>query len=107
MVSAYSTPAALWQRYRMKSGLTDDARADRLLTPSNHVVGKGARYYQQIAINRTLEAILKGNRRLLLTMATGTGKTAVAFKLCWKLWNGRWNRTGDYRRRIPRFEEGF
>jgi type I restriction enzyme R subunit len=98
VVSAYPTPAALWQRYRTKSGLTDDARADRLLTPSNHVVGKGERYYQQIAINRTLEAILKGNRRLLLTMATGTGKTAVAFQLCWKLWNGRWNRTGDYRR---------
>jgi len=45
-----------------------------------------------------MEAILKGNRRMLLTMATGTGKTAVAFQLCWKLWNGRWNRSGEYRR---------
>ena len=45
-------------------------------------------------MNRTLEAILKGDRRLLLTMATGTGTTAVAFQLCWKLWNGRWNRGG-------------
>ena len=45
-----------------------------------------------------MEAILKGQRRLLLTMATGTGKTAVAFQLCWKLWNARWNRTGEYRR---------
>ncbi len=97
-VSSYPTPAELWQRYRSKSGLDDDARADRLLTPSNHAVGKGERYYQQIAINRTVEAILKGKRRLLLTMATGTRKTAVAFQLCWKLWNGRWNRSGDYRR---------
>jgi type I restriction enzyme, R subunit len=98
VVSAYPTPAALWQRYRTKSGLDDDVRAGLLLTPSNHAVGKGERYYQQIAINRTLEAILKGDRRLLITMATGTGKTAVAFQLCWKLWNGRWNRSGDYRR---------
>ncbi len=66
--------------------------------PFNHAVGKGERYYQQIAINRTVEAILKGQRRLLLTMATGTGKTAVAFQICWKLWNARWNRTGEYRR---------
>src|SRR5205823_8566304 len=51
-----------------------------------------------IAINRAVEAILKGDRRVLLTMATGTGKTAVAFQICWKLWNARWNRTGEYRR---------
>lgn len=42
--------------------------------------------------------MLKGRRRLLLTMATGTGKTEVAFQICWKLWNARWNRTGEYRR---------
>jgi type I restriction enzyme R subunit len=45
-----------------------------------------------------VEAILKGRRRLLLTMATGAGKTVVAFHLCWKLWSARWNRTGAYRR---------
>jgi type I restriction enzyme R subunit len=97
-VNAYPTPAELWRRYRSHSGLDEDARADQLLTPYNHAVGKGERYYQQIAINRTIEAILKGKRRLLLTMATGTGKTAVAFQICWKLWNGRWNRTDSYRR---------
>jgi type I restriction enzyme R subunit len=62
------------------------------------VVEKGERYYQQIAINRAVETILKGQRRLLITMATGTGKTAVAFQICWKLWSARWNRTGEYRR---------
>src|SRR5271156_4367841 len=72
--------------------------ADRLLTPFNHSVGKGERYYQQIAVNRSVEAILTGKRRMLLTMATGTGKTAVAFQICWKLWNARWNKTGEYRR---------
>jgi type I restriction enzyme R subunit len=61
-------------------------------------VGKSERYYQQIAINRAVEAILKGDRRLLLTMATGTGKTVVAFQICWKLWSARWNRVGAYRK---------
>jgi hypothetical protein len=46
-----------------------------------------------MAINRAVETILKGQRRLLITMATGTGKTAVAFQICWKLWSARWNRT--------------
>lgn len=94
----YPTPDELWKRYRVAAGIKDQQVADRLLTPFNHEVGKGERYYAQIAVNRTMEAILKGKRRLLLTMATGTGKTAVAFQLCWKLWNARWNRTGEYRR---------
>jgi len=46
-----------------------------------------------IAINYTVQAILQGNRRILLTMATGTGKTVVPFYICWKLWSSRWNRT--------------
>jgi len=49
-----------------------------------------------IAEQRTMT--LQGDDRLLLTVATGTGKTAAAFQICWKLWNARWNRTGDYRR---------
>jgi type I restriction enzyme R subunit len=98
IVAGYPTPAELWQRYRSASGLEDETAAERLLTPGNHGVGKGERYYQQIAINRAVETILKGKRRLLITMATGTGKTVVAFQICWKLWSARWNRTGEYRR---------
>jgi type I restriction enzyme R subunit len=64
----------------------------------NHAVGKGERYYQEIAVNLAIQAILTGRFRLLLTMATGTGKTAVAFQICWKLWNCRWNRTAEHRR---------
>jgi type I restriction enzyme R subunit len=77
----YPTPEELWQRYRAAAAIKDQQVADRLLTPFNHEVGKGERYYAQIAVNRAAEAILKGQRRLLLTMATGTGKTAVAFQL--------------------------
>lgn len=97
-LTAYPTPDALWQRYRANSHIVDDQTAERLLTPLNHSVNKGERYYQHIAINRTVEAILKGQRRTLLTMATGTGKTPTAFQICWKLWNARWNRTGEHRR---------
>jgi type I restriction enzyme R subunit len=96
--SDYPTPNELWRRYCAGSGIHDEQIADQLLSPFNHAVGKGERYYQQIAINRTVEAILKGRRRLLITMAAGTGKTAVAFQICWKLWNARWNRTGEHKR---------
>ena len=68
------------------------------MAPANAAVGKGQRYYQEIAINRVVQAVLQGKKRILLTMATGTGKTAVAFQICWKLWNMRWNRTGEHRR---------
>src|SRR5256885_8000201 len=94
----YPTPDELWQRYCAAGRLSDPQTADRLLTPFNHTVGQGERYYQQIAINRVVEGILTGRRRLLVTMATGTGKTAVAFQICWKLWSARWNRTGEHRR---------
>lgn len=69
-----------------------------MLIPNNRTVAKADRYYQQIAIHRTVEAILKGRQRILITMASGTGKTVVAFQICWKLWNARWNRTGEHRR---------
>ncbi len=96
--SDYPTPDELWRRYRTASGITEDQIANRLLTPSNHAGDASERYYQQVAIHRALEAILKGRRRLLVTMATGTGKTLVAFQICWKLWSAGWNRTGEYRR---------
>src|SRR6266404_6337830 len=53
---------------------------------------------QEISINRATQAILQGKRRILLTLATGTGKTVIAFQICYKLWNSRWNRTGEHRR---------
>ncbi len=97
-LSAMPSPAELWSRLRQGQGPADDVVAARLLTPSYHLGGKRMRYYQEIAINRVVQTVLQGRRRLLLTMATGTGKTLVAFQICWKLWNARWNRTGEYRK---------
>ncbi len=93
----FPAPSDLWARLRGDAHLSDEA-AERLLTPGFNVLGKTPRYYQEIAINRAVQAIVQGQRRLLLTMATGTGKTFVAFQICWKLWSARWNRTGDHRK---------
>ena len=57
------------------------------------------RYYQDIAIERVLEAIVAGKQRILLTLATGTGKTFIAFQLAWKLFQSRWNLSGEPNRR--------
>lgn len=97
-IEAFPSPGELWCRLRKGRKLTDDKTAERLLTPCFPVPGKQLHYYQEIAVNRVIEAILKGQYRILLTMATGTGKTLVAFQICWKLWNALWNRTGEHRR---------
>jgi type I restriction enzyme R subunit len=96
-VERYATPAELWQRLNTGAAIPEKV-APHLLEPFNLVSGKIPRYYQQIAINRVIEAILLGQKRILATLATGTGKTCVAFQICWKLWNSRWNRTGEHRR---------
>jgi type I restriction enzyme, R subunit len=96
-IGAFPTPDALWSRLCGEQRLGSE-QAERLLVPSYHLSGKSPRYYQVIAINRTVQALLQGKRRVLLTMATGTGKTEVAFQICWKLWNSRWNREGAHRR---------
>lgn len=99
-LSEYPKPDALWERFRAGTGLTS-ATDERLLSPSNHLSGKSPRYYQETAINRALESILGGKKRVLLTLATGTGKTVVAFQICWKLWTSKWNKD-DNPTRKPR-----
>jgi type I restriction enzyme R subunit len=96
-IARFPTPDELWHRICSSQGL-DKKKADHLLAPFNLLSGKTPRYYQEIAINRAVQAILQGKRRILLTMATGSGKTVVAFQVCWKLWSIRWNRTGEHRR---------
>ena len=96
-LSAYPEPKDLFSRLTHAVGLQDQC-IDTLLSPYHNIEGYIPRYYQQIAINRAVQAVLLGNRRVLITMATGTGKTMVAFQICWKLWNTRWNRNNDYRK---------
>ena len=87
----FPSPEALWKRYSESENLTSPEVAEKLLTPYYFNPEKEARYYQQIAIYRAVKSVLQGNRRILITMATGTGKTDVAFQIAWKLWNARWN----------------
>ena len=96
-VDRYASPDELFARLTAATQLPQTATA-HLLEPFNLASGKVPRYYQQIAIHRVVEAILLGQKRILATLATGTGKTNVAFQVCWKLWHSRWNRTGEYRR---------
>lgn len=97
-LDAFPAPSELWQRLRKSEGIESEEVATRFLTPSYHLSGKSPRYYQEIAINRAVQAVLQGKPRILLTLATGTGKTIVAFQICWKLWSSRWNRIGEHRR---------
>lgn len=100
-LSQFPTPQELWNRLRGQSELGDISQSQveqHLFALSDRLCGQSARYYQKIAINRVLQAILRGRRRVLVTMATGSGKTFVALQVCWKLWSSRWNRTGEYRR---------
>jgi type I restriction enzyme R subunit len=93
----FPSPDELMERLSQAVELPEEIR-DRLLTPFDLTGGKIPRYYQRIAIHRAIKAILNGQIRLLLTLATGTGKTAVAFQICHILWKIRWNRTNEYRR---------
>jgi len=96
----FPSPEDLWLRFCQSSKLDSDesSTVKRLLTPCYRIPKKSPRYYQEIAINRAVQAILQGKRRVLLTMATGTGKTFVAFQIIWKLWSTRWNRRREHRR---------
>lgn len=96
-MDSFPSPDDLWKRIRGAQGITDQV-AERLLTPFHLIQGKTPRYYQEIAINRAVQSVLQEKRRILLTMATGTGKTFVSFQVIWKLWSSRWNRTGEYRK---------
>ena len=94
----FPTPAELWGRQRAGLGLTDDAAAERPLAPGFPDPARPLHYYQEIAVNRALQVVLTGQRRALLTLCTGAGKTAVAFQIAWRLWTAGWNKRGDFRK---------
>ncbi len=83
----FPSPQTLWERYK-KYKNTQTEEEEKITTQDYFFDGSGRqpRYYQQIAINRTVEAIAKGKNRILLTMATGTGKTYTAFQIIHRLW---------------------
>jgi type I restriction enzyme, R subunit len=85
-----STPSRrrteLWARYRAWKGLTPEAEQIVLQDYYDDGSGKAPRYYQVNAVNAAIEAIAKGQDRILLVMATGTGKTYTAFQIIWRLW---------------------
>jgi type I restriction enzyme, R subunit len=82
----FPTPDVLWERYKAFHSIEDEEVP--LVEQPYHfdAEGKEPRYYQIEAINRTVEAIAKGQKRVLLVMATGTGKTYTTFQVIWRLW---------------------
>lgn len=85
-LGAFPSPEALWRQYCQWKGLSGDAEQVVLQDYHQDNGGKAPRYYQVKAINKTIEAIAGGQDRILLVMATGTGKTFTAFQIIWRLW---------------------
>ena len=85
-LDAFPSPADLWARYCAWKGIASGSEQTVLEDYFTDGSGKAPRYYQVNAINATVEAIAKGQDRVLLVMATGTGKTYTAFQIIWRLW---------------------
>jgi type I restriction enzyme R subunit len=86
-IDSFPSPEVLWERYKKYKGITTDEE-EKVVSQDYYfdASGRRPRYYQQIAINRTVEAIARGQNRALLVMATGTGKTYTAFQIIHRLW---------------------
>ena len=86
----FPSPADLWQRYCCWKGIASPEKRATVETPyHDDGSGKTPRYYQVNAINSCIEAIARGQKRILLVMATGTGKSYTAFQIIWRLWKSR------------------
>ncbi|MDY0057791.1 MAG: DEAD/DEAH box helicase family protein [Methyloversatilis sp.] len=91
-LAQFPPPDELWRRYCAWRGLDDTAKAMVETPYYDDGSGRAPRYYQATAINRTVEAVARGQKRILLVMATGTGKTYTAFQIIWRLWKARVSR---------------
>ena len=87
-LDAFPSPDELWRRYAEAKGLTPKGEEIVLEDYFDDGSGKAPRYYQVNAVNAAMEAIAKGQNRILLVMATGTGKTYTSFQIIWRLWKG-------------------
>ena len=85
-LDAFPSPAELWAKYRQWKGLTPKTERVVLQDYYDDGGGKSPRYYQVNAVNAAIEAVAQGQDRILLVMATGTGKTYTAFQIIWRLW---------------------
>jgi type I restriction enzyme R subunit len=86
-LEAFPTPEELWARYCKWKGVnTPEAKNTVEMPYYDDGTGRAPRYYQVNAVNRTIEAVANGANRILLVMATGTGKTYTAFQIIWRLW---------------------
>ena len=93
LVSKFPTPDELWDR---TFGEINEWKAKFNAIPFENVFNEPhQRYYQEIAVNRVSDAIADGKSRILLTLATGTGKTSIAFQIAWKIFKARWNLQKD------------
>jgi type I restriction enzyme R subunit len=89
-MNEFPSPEELWKRYKLARGIVE-VEQEELITQDYFfkLEAKSPRYYQRIAINRAVEAVAKGQDRILLVMATGTGKTFTAFQIIYRLWKAR------------------
>lgn len=85
----FPSPEELYERYKAAKGITESIETVISQDYFQEVNGKTPRYFQSVAINRTVEAVAKGQKKLLLVMATGTGKTYTAFQIIWRLWKSK------------------
>jgi type I restriction enzyme R subunit len=99
-VPHYPSPEALWaQTFDASDAASADWRIRFAAVPFEDKGGSWSlRYYQEIAVNRVLQCVAAGQQRLLLTLATGTGKTSIAFQIVWKLYKARWSLSGQVTR---------
>ncbi len=86
-LNQFPSPEDLWERYCLWKGIaTEQAKTTVEMPYYDDGSGRSPRYYQASAINNTVEAVARGQQRILLVMATGTGKTYTAFQIIWRLW---------------------
>ena len=97
-VVGFPSPEEMYQRAFPENNEVEDALNQ---IPLNRGMFKDSRYYAEIAINRVISALARGKKKILLTLATGTGKTHISFQIVWKLFEAKWSQSG-LGKRMPR-----
>jgi len=93
-IESFPSPMELFER---KFGKIDTTK-ENILTQPYYISEKTPRFYQQIAVEKTIESVVNNQKRILLTLATGTGKTNISFQIAYRLFQSKWNKDGADRR---------